>query len=217
MNKKTIFIATSIIAVIVFIIGGIAYKQNEKNTAVAAAKESTSLVRPHSPIIGPENAPVTLVEFFDPSCEACRAFYPAVKSILAKHPDDVRLVLRYAAFHQGSDEAVKILEAAKIQNLFKPVLEKLFEEQPKWASHDAPDLNSAWEAAGSVGLDIVKAKVDAARPEIAEVLKQDMADVQTNNVRSTPTFFVNGNLLTSFGEKQLLELVENEIANVKKK
>jgi len=72
-------------------------------------------VRDYSPVIGLENAPVTIVEFFDPSCEGCRAMYPYVKEILAEYPDNVRLVLRYVLFHGGSEEAVRILEAARNQ------------------------------------------------------------------------------------------------------
>lgn len=44
------------------------------------------LVRFHSPVFGPAQAPVTIVEFFDPSCEACRAFHPYVKQILTENP-----------------------------------------------------------------------------------------------------------------------------------
>src|SRR5690349_14617252 len=69
------------------------------------------LVRAHSPVMGPANAPVTVVEFLDPACEACRAFAPVVKQILFLHPEDVRVVVRYAAFHQGSDEAIRLLDA----------------------------------------------------------------------------------------------------------
>ena len=75
--------------------------------------EQTRLVRMHSPILGPQGAPVTIVEFFDPACETCRAFYPIVKSLMAKYPEDVRLVIRYAPFHRGSDQVVKLLEAAR--------------------------------------------------------------------------------------------------------
>jgi protein-disulfide isomerase len=55
-------------------------------------------VESHSPVIGNTSAPVTIVEFFDPACEACAAISPFVKSILAENPQDVRLVLRYALF-----------------------------------------------------------------------------------------------------------------------
>jgi len=60
----------------------------------------------HSPVFGPANAPVTIVEFFDPACETCRAFYPIVKDILAQYPSEVRLVIRYAPLHKGSDVVV---------------------------------------------------------------------------------------------------------------
>ena len=93
--------------------------------------------------MGEESAPVTIVEFFDPACEACRAFHPVVKSILDEHAGQVRVVLRYAAFHDGSDEAVKILEAARRQEVFEPVLEALLEVQPQWANHGAPRLDLA--------------------------------------------------------------------------
>ena len=92
-----------------------------------------ALVREHSPVMGPPDAPVTIVEFFDPSCEACRAFHPLVKNILAQYPDDVRVVFRYAAFHDGSDQAVGIIEAARRQDLFVPVLEALLEPRPRLA------------------------------------------------------------------------------------
>ena len=53
-----------------------------------------SLVRPHSPSLGPANAPVVIVEFFDPECESCRAFNPFTKQILGEYGDQVRLVLK---------------------------------------------------------------------------------------------------------------------------
>ena len=87
--------------------------------------QSKSLVRDYSPVIGPDKAQVTIVEFFDPACEACRAYYPYVKQIMAAFPGDVRLVLRYVLFHRGSEEAVTILEAARLQNLFVPFVAHL--------------------------------------------------------------------------------------------
>lgn len=170
-----------------------------------------NLVRIYSPIIGREDAQVTIVEFFDPSCEACRAFHPYVKQILNQYPDDVRVVLRYAAFHQGSDEAVKILEAARLQDMFIPVLEILLEKQPQWAVHGAPQLDKAWKFAGNAGLDLAKAKNDARNPEIEELLKQEADDIKSVGIRGTPTLFVNGRLLRSLSPKHLRDAVEKEI------
>lgn len=216
MTRNSIVIATSALAVAAFALAGFFYNRNAASPeASVAIAESTHLVRPHSPIIGPAKAPVTIVEFFDPSCETCRAFYPFVKKIMAKHPETVRLVIRYAPFHQGSDEVVRMLEAARLQNVFVPVLEALLAAQPTWAIHGAPNLDIAWEAARSAGLDAERARTDAKKPENDEVLKQDMADIKTIKLNRTPTFFVNGKPLTTFGPDELAALVDAEVLAAK--
>ena len=123
----------------------------------------------------------------------------------------MRVVLRYAAFHNGSEEAVRILETARLQGLFTPVLEALLAAQPRWASHGTPNINLAWEAAATAGLDIPRARKEALLPGITSVLLQDAEDIKTVGVRQTPTFFVNGKPLRSFGPVQLDELVRQEI------
>ena len=55
-----------------------------------------------------------IVEFFDPARGSCRAFYPHVKSILNANAQSVRLTLRYATFHNGSEYVVRVLEAARL-------------------------------------------------------------------------------------------------------
>lgn len=174
-----------------------------------------ALVREHSPVMGPPDAPVTIVEFFDPSCEACRAFHPLVKNILAQYPDDVRVVFRYTTFHDGSDQAVGIIEAARRQDLFVPVLEALLDAQPEWAIHGNPNLDRAWQAAAAAGLDLERAREDATTAEVAAVLRQDTSDVDALGVRQTPTFFVNGKSLQSFGPQQLIDLVSAEVRSAR--
>lgn len=215
MTKRMIVISTAMIAIAVFAAAGFFYDRYDTERQIrAAASASNHFVRPHSPIIGPPDAPVTIVEFFDPSCEACRAFYPVVKQILARFPKDVRLVIRYTPFHKGSDEAIKILETARTQSLFEPVLEALLATQPTWAVHGDPNLDKAWEAAGTAGLDLARARRDMSRPEIDEVLRQDTADIQAADVKGTPTFFVNEKPLPSFGAQQLYDLVLSEVERV---
>ena len=212
MSKRIIVLLTALVAVGIFFGAGYVYdRQMEKLKQEAAAASANALIRDHSPVIGIPDAAVTIVEFFDPACESCRAFYPIVKQILARHPGDVRLILRYAPFHDGSDHVVRMLEAARIQDVFEPVLESVLRAQPNWAMHGNPDIGVAWEAARIAGLDVERAKRDINLPAIEAVLKQDVADLTALKIRSTPTFFVNDQPLQSFGPRQLYEAVVNEV------
>ncbi len=212
MNRRAVVIGVALVAVAGAGAGAFLYDRAQRQAAEAAALAASNLfVRANSPVIGPSDAPVTIVEFFDPACEACRAFYPHVKQVLAMYPREVRLVIRYAAFHRGSDEAVRLLETARVQKVFLPVLEALLAEQPRWASHGAPDLARAWQIAAKAGLDLERAQKEAGALGIDAFLRQEAADVKQANVRRTPTFFVNGKPLTSFGPQQLLDLVRSEV------
>ena len=211
-TRKLLALAVLLILGLAFYFGMDAYRdrtQAEQDTRIAV--EGSRLVRMHTPIIGPQNAPVTIVEFFDPACETCRAFYPLVKQIMAQHPDKVRLALRYAPFHHGSDQVVKLMEAARKQGLYTPVLEALLAAQPQWADHAAPNLDLAFEAAARAGLDMGRARQDMETPEIQAVIAQDVEDLTALQVSKTPTFFVNGRSLPSFGPEQLARLVAEEV------
>ena len=182
-------------------------------TASVPAEQAEALLRPYSPILGPEQAPVTIVEFFDPACEACRAFYPVVKDIMAEHGDAVRLAIRYTPFHgEASEEAIRVLEAARMQGVYEPVLEAILREQPRWASHGAPEPGLILEVAATAGLDAEAAETQMMAPDVIGILNQDRADVETIGVSGTPTFFVNGKPLDPFGEAQLRALVASEVA-----
>ena len=178
-----------------------------------APELAEALIRSYSPVLGPESAPVTIVEFFDPACEACRAFYPVVEDIMAEHGDAVRVVIRYTPFHgAASEEAIRVLEAARMQGVFEPVLEVVLREQPRWASHGAPEPGLILEIAATAGLDAEAARTQMLAPGVMAILNQDRADVETVGVRQTPTFFVNGKPLDPFGEAELRSLVAAEVA-----
>ncbi len=213
MNRRTLFYAAFALSLAAFLGGTYWYAQSGKRarSPIAAAPTAALLVRDHSPVFGPPDAPVTIVEFFDPACETCRAFHPVVKEILDDFKGQVRVVLRYAAFHQGSDEVVRMLETARSQGVFAPVLEAILLAQPEWASHGAPNLARAWAAAESAGLDVNRARQSLNSPAILEIARQDASDIAALGVRKTPTFFVNGKPLPSFGMQQLYDLVHEEV------
>lgn len=210
MNRRTLIIASAVAAVGIFAGGALFYgPPGDAPPAIGASGRRTTGPA-HAPVLGPADAPVTIVEFFDPACESCRAFYPVVKKIMAAYPDKVRVVLRYAAFHPTSEEAIRILEAARLQDKFEPVLERLLQTQSRWAPHGRP-AESAWAVLDGTGLDTAQARKDEKSPEIAAILNQDAEDIETVGVRGTPTFFVNGKPLKELGAQQLYDLITAEV------
>ncbi len=216
MNKKWVILSTAAAVVVAFIAGAVIFKERSKQEVTQVLQtNSEALVRAHSPVYGNPAAKVTIVEFFDPSCETCRAFYPIVKGMVNSSFGQVRLVVRYAPLHKGSDTAVKILEAARQQGKYWEALERTMAFQPQWAAHDNAQPELIWELIADIGLDVAKAKSEANSPAIDQLLRQDVADMKALKVERTPGFFVNGTPLLDFGEAQLKSLVDQELKKLK--
>ena len=215
--KKLTVIGLVAVVALFFYLGMSAYQKRVQTAQDVQVKaEQTRLVRMHSPVFGPQAGKVTIVEFFDPACETCRAFYPIVKNLMAQYPSDVKLVIRYAPFHQGSDVVVKLLEAARSQGKYQTVLEAVLAAQPAWADHGQPNIETAFKVAEQAGLDLARARQDMEKPGMQALLQQDIEDLTALQVTKTPTFIVNGRSLPSFGPDQLAALVADEVGKLKR-
>ena len=209
VTQRRIIVIIIALAILVAWVGDYLYTISEPK--VGAAHEEGQLVRPYSPILGPRNAPVTIVEFLDPTCRACGSYYPLVKRIMQQYPSKVRLVIRYAAFHKGDKEAIKMLEAARLQGVFEPVLASLIASQAVWNTQEGTDLAKAWQIAAQSGLDVESAKRDAAQPMINARFDQEARDVLAARVRQAPMFFINGRPLPQASQQQLIDQVRAEV------
>jgi protein-disulfide isomerase len=176
-----------------------------------ASVDTTALIRSHSPSLGKVDAPVVIVEFFDPACGTCSTFYPMVKQLLAQHPGQIRLVMRYAPFHKGSDKVVTILEAARRQGKFWPTLEAMLGSQADWVSNHTANVDLVWPLLNPVGLNMEQLAIDMTAPNLTQVIAQDLSDANTLGVTQTPEYFVNGKPLPTFGFEQLKQLVDAEL------
>lgn len=172
---------------------------------------AANLVRFSSPSIGPADAKVHIVEFLDPACEGCRAFYPIVKSILAEYPGKVRLTVRHVALHKGADFTVRVLEASRKQQKYWEVLEALFATQSKWAVNHRVIPEAVLASVSGVGLNMNQLQRDMENPAIAQLMAQDLADAKALKVAQTPDFYVNGKHLEPFGVNELRKLVRDEV------
>ncbi len=210
--KYKIFAGTCLVLIAIFAGTAFYYKSQEtKQLNFLAQKNASTLVREHSQVYGSDAAKVFLVEFMDPACETCAAFSPLVKQIMAANPGKIKLVLRYAPFHEGADYFVKILEASKKQGKYWETLDLMFQSQPMWTRHHKALPEKIWPILANAGLDTERLKKDMNDPAIEKIIEQDLADANTLNVTKTPGYFVNGRPLVTFGRQQLYDLIQSEI------
>jgi protein-disulfide isomerase len=216
-----------LIAVVVIIVAAIGTIYYRSSTPAAKAPVSPSnsnratgeLIRPDSPTLGPVDAKVTLVEFYDPECESCAAFGPIVKKILKENEGKIRLVARYMPLHPNSTTAANFLEAAGEQGKYWQAMEMLFQKQGEWGTKhgapppaSAPSINELFDKyAVELGLDLNKVNSAIKENRYGAKIERDKKDGQGLGVRRTPTFFVNGRELVRFGESELRALIDEEL------
>lgn len=216
MNQKSLFIGVLVALIVVFGGGAFFYKKQQTEAAAQLATQNMqALVRADAPSFGNPNAPVHIVEFFDPACGTCREFYPLVKAMMVAHPDKIRLSLRYAPFHPGSESVVKVLDASRKQGKFEPTLEALFASQNQWVINHTANVQMIGPVLETLGMDMARLQNDANTPEVAAIITRDLEDAKTMNVTMTPEYFVNGKPLPQFGFDELKKLVDSELAQTK--
>lgn len=212
MKKLSFVVAAIVLLFSIFAVATYVYNKQKTDDANANTQKNDSILeRDYSPSIGDKNAKVTIVEFFDPACGTCKAFSPFLKQAMKANPGKIRLVMRYLPLHQGSDEVVKILEAAHQQNKYWETLDAAYANQSLWTKQHVAQPQLFWMMLADNILDIEKAKQDVKSTAIAQRIQQDIADAKQLNVTKTPGFFVNGKPLITFGYKPLQELIEAEI------
>lgn len=143
---------------------------------------------------GDENAPITLTEFGDFQCPACRQYSGLVKQLSEEHSSEVKVVYRnfpLINLHQNAFAAAKAAEAAGKQGKFWEMHDMLYEKQAEWEK-----LSNAQEEfaryAGDIGLDVDMFKSDFESSDVEKSVQEDLTLALTLKLSGTPTFFVNG-------------------------
>ncbi|HEX8775679.1 MAG TPA: thioredoxin domain-containing protein [Pyrinomonadaceae bacterium] len=140
------------------------------------------------PSRGSASAPVTVVEFTDFQCPACRAIHPALEELLKSYPDRVRFVVRDFPLeqHQQARKAAEAANAANAQGKFFEYAALLFKNQ------EALDVASLKKYAAELGLDQARFNTALDGGTYAAEVQKDVADGEEYGVDSTPTIFING-------------------------
>lgn len=199
------FVGIAIIAATFFWLG------QKTNDAPSESAPPSNLTREFNHKTGPDNAKVKIVEFYDPECEACSAFFPYVKEIVKRYEKDVQLTVRYALYHGNSVLAAKASDAAAIQGKFWDFQELLFLNQHEWSHKREPATSFFVKYAQDLDLDISKFKSDMEDLRRMETINIDIEDGKKLGVNGTPTIFVNGKKLHNISPGSFQELVESEL------
>jgi Na+/H+ antiporter NhaA len=140
-------------------------------------------------IRGPEDAPVTLVEYGDFECPYCGRAEGAIRELLASFGDEVRYVWRHLPLndvHPHAQLAAEAAEAASAQGRFWEMHDVLLGHQGALSTSHL----SAY--AEELGLDGARLLEDLRQRRYEPRVSDDVASADESGVSGTPTFFVNG-------------------------
>lgn len=144
-----------------------------------------------SPVRGPADAEITIVEFSDFECPFCRRVTPTLAQIQEEYGDQVKIAFKHLplSMHRRARPAHLASEAAHRQGKFWEMHDKIF-ANPRDLSEEAY-LRYAEE----IGLDVARFKLDMASKSVADAVDADVRIASSLGVTGTPGFFVNGRFL----------------------
>jgi protein-disulfide isomerase len=186
-----------------------AKEQKAQAEAIAKIRKNTKALIGDSPKMGASSQQIVMVAFSDFQCPFCATADKSVKQFMAKHKDKVTLVYKFFPLTQIHPEALPAARAAWAAN-----------KQGKfWEYHDALYANQAklgetfyLETATALKLDLKK--FDADRKLADNFIVEDFKLGRKLSVEGTPTFIINGEVVT--GAASLADL-EKALAQVTKK
>jgi protein-disulfide isomerase len=165
------------------------------------------------PSQGPADARVTIIEFSDFQCPFCKREAPVMREVLAKYPNDVRVVYRQlplSNIHPRAQAAAEASLCAHEQGKFWEYHDGLFDSPGSFSDADFARL------AKVAGLDAKQHASCLAEGRTAAQVAADAAAAEAARITGTPAFVINGILLA--GAKpasEFIELIDKELAAAK--
>jgi predicted DsbA family dithiol-disulfide isomerase len=188
---------------------GIRERLREESTVVISLPRERKTVATTGHSLGPESAPVTIVEFSDFQCPYCSRVVPTVKEIAARYPDQVRIVFRHLPlnFHANARNAAYGSICAGDQDRFWEYHDLLFANQRALQRAHLSDY------ATSLGLDMESFETCMSAPETEAQVAADLEEAERLGASGTPAFFINGIFLSGSQPIEVFdELIQEEIA-----
>lgn len=170
---------------------------------------------------GAENPILTIVEFADLECPACRRQSWELGELVHKYPDQVRVVFRHfpldmkcnstmrRVLHQHACDTSLAAEAAGLQGKFWEYHDAVYHPSDNlFKPNGQPDLSpeANRKRAQKLGLDVKEWEAALGREDLLQKLVDDITDAVGFGVTSTPTLFVNGRKIPGMADVRTFEL-----------
>ncbi len=157
--------------------------------------------------IGPEDAAVTIVEFFDYRCGFCKASVDWVQSLPEEHDGKVRVVFKeFPILSPESREASLAALAAGKQGKYVEMHQALMKSRSQLKQSDIEEI------AESVGVDLAKLEADAKSTSVQKQISDVRALAEATGTRATPTFVIDGQIVSGFDRPTLERLIEAKVS-----
>lgn len=175
---------------------------DNSNTNARPAPRAT--VNPNAPaganppnMLGSPTASVTVEEFADFQCGSCAATHPVLKEIQSTYGSKIRFIFREFPLsgHDKAYDAAVAAEAAGMQGKFWAMQDQLFSNQAAWSAPSANAKQMWSEYAQKIGLDVQQWQNDVSGLSAKSRVDQDMQRAKALGVSSTPSIYVNGQLV----------------------
>src|SRR5262244_2229928 len=140
------------------------------------------------------SSPVEVEEYGDYQCPPCGILYPELKKIEDEYGNQVHFVFHYfplSKIHKNAMAAARAAEAARLQNKFWEMHDRLYRNQSSWA--EAADPRPIFTTyAEQLGLNSSQFQSDMESNRVEQAILADMERGQSLGINGTPTLLIDG-------------------------
>lgn len=201
MNKQA-SLRKALIGIVILLICvgsvlGFRYAKQVQRSHSASAPSA----QPAGKTLGPDSAPIRILDFSDFECPACRMAAAGLEALMQKYPGKIQLIFKHfpLRMHVWSPVAHQSAECASDQGKFWEFYKKVYENQPVWVATPDPMISFATYAK-EAGLNMDTFAQCMANPAVAEHIAAEKKEGEVLEVKSTPTFFINGKMFAGGAE-----------------
>ena len=158
-----------------------------------SSNDSAGLTKPNVKV----SSPVVLEEYGDYQCPPCGALYPELKKIEGEYGDQLRIVFHHfplMKMHKNALAAAHAAEAARNQNKFWEMHDRLYRNQKEWVDQEDPRPTFIGYAR-ELKLNAEQFKRDMDSNQVDQRISADIQRGSAAGVTGTPTVFIDNQML----------------------